>query len=377
MLHWLYRLLKSASAQPTARRLCLAVEALEERCTPADISFAFAVSQTDRQVYIHVQDIDQPVSGTWTLTAPGQFQSVVADTFSTAFGTSQAIAAFAIGVDEQVYEALFDFSGRTIRPWLRVAPGAFDSLVVGTYGVSHSPILFGVSTSAAGGQQVFAATFNQQGNLINGWFAVAPGLFESLAMANFGRERGVALFGVGVDHRAYEARFDANGNFIDGWVQFAPGVFQSLGAAERTNNFTLELFGAGTDGQAYAANFASDGLLVNGWFPVNTNQPSTFTQVLAAPLGNGNTMAFGLGTDFRAYYATFTVATGVKISGWTPLPRQFTQLAAGDQSGRAKLYALGRFDLQVSFAVFDASGNLDVGLTPTPAGRFTYVDVAP
>src|SRR5438128_1210390 len=135
LLNWLRRLLTNRAAcvrrSPSSR---LVLEVLEDRCTPADISFAFAVSQLDRQIYIDVQDIDQPVSGSWTLTAPGQFLRVVADTFATPFGTSQAIAAFAIGVDHQVYEALFDFNGQTIRPWLRFAPGVFDTLVVGTYG---------------------------------------------------------------------------------------------------------------------------------------------------------------------------------------------------------------------------------------------------
>src|SRR5262245_10742150 len=375
MFHWLQRLLKQES-RPRTRctlRARLELERLEDRWTP-DVSFGFAVSQFGQQVFINVQDVDQAVSGSWTLTSSTpRFLSVVSDTFA------QGVVAFGIRQDtHEVYRALFDVNGNLTQSWFRVAPGVFDKLVVGTSGLNDSPILFGIGTAGVG-QQVFAASFSLTGALRQGWFPVAPGQFEALAMANFGGARQVGLFGVGVNHRTYAARFDTNGNFIDGWMPVAPGNFQSIAAAGRVNT-TLELFGVGLDGQTYAANFSSSGLLVNGWFAVNSGQPSPFTQIVAGSIGNGNTMAFGLGLNFQAYYAQFSAANGDKIGPWQPADvnlRQFTQLAIGEQNGRAKLYAIGRADFQVYFEVFDASAQIDVPVTATPDGRFTYVDVAP
>ncbi len=376
MFRWLHRLLEQKTPRRTrcTVRTRLEVERLEDRWTPADISFGFAVAKFGQQVLIDVQDVDQAVSGNWTVTYPTPtFVSVVSDTFA------QGVVAFGIRQGtREVYKALFDVNGNLTQPWFRVAPGVFDKLVVGTVGFSQNPILFGVGTPEVG-RRVFACTFTASGNLRQGWSLVAPGQFESLAMANFGAGAQVALFGVGVNHHAYEARFDANGIFIDGWISFAPGNFQSLAAAGRVNT-SLQLVGVGLDGQAYAANFGSNGLLANGWFPVNSGQPSAFTQVVAGSIGNGNTMAFALGANSQAYYAQFGVQTGDRIGPWTVADvnlRQFSQLAVGEQSGRAKLYALGKFDFQVYFEVFDSNAQIDVPMTATPSGMFTYVDVAP
>src|SRR5262249_11289072 len=100
--------------------LRLTVEALEDRMTP-NTTFAFAVSQADRQIYLNQFDDASAPSGTWTLTQPGQFLSVVADTF----GFTGTPVAFAIGVDHQVYRARFDAAGNTTGVWQLVAPGQF------------------------------------------------------------------------------------------------------------------------------------------------------------------------------------------------------------------------------------------------------------
>src|SRR5262249_58889786 len=120
--------------------------------------------------------------------------------------------------------------------------------------------------------------------------------------------------------------------------------------------------GADMAGPAEAATFSSAGLRQAGWFPANGSQPVGFTQLTAAPLANGNLAAFGLGTDQRAYEATFDATTGAKVSGWTQLSTMmFAQLSAAGQSGRAKLYGLNAADHQIYVELFDAAGNVQSG----------------
>src|SRR5437870_6719308 len=191
----------------------LSVEPLEDRMTP-NTTFAFAVSQADRQIYLNQFDDAGPPSGTWTLTQPRQFLSVVGDTF----GSSGTPVAFAIGVDHQVYRAKFDASGNTTTPWQLVAPGLFDLLVVDRYGFLGSPLVFGISTAATANHDVFAAKFDSNANLLAGWFRFAPGPFDTLAVSRFGNNGAVELFGVNsVDHKARAACFHGLRNFTDGW----------------------------------------------------------------------------------------------------------------------------------------------------------------
>src|SRR5947208_6009472 len=86
------------SSRTTTHRL--EIEALEDRVTP-NTTFAFAVSQADRQIYMNQFDDAGPPSGTWTLTQPGQFLSVVSDTF----GSTGTPVAFAIA-------SIIKYSGR-------------------------------------------------------------------------------------------------------------------------------------------------------------------------------------------------------------------------------------------------------------------------
>src|SRR5262249_15252229 len=234
-------------------------------------------------------------------------------------------------------------------------------------GTSGQVMLFGVGTSAVG-QQVSSARFNAQGNLLSGWNSVAAGVFNSLAVGNFG-SGGVDLFGIS-QNQAYFARYNSSGAFMDGWTQVAPGQFQSLTAANRAGG-TLELFGAGLDGQAYAATFSSAGIRVAGWFPVNGGQPVGFTQLSAATLGGGNLAAFGLAHDQPAYQATSDAAAGSKLSGWSQLSAMtFARLAAAGQSGRTKLYGLAA-DHQVYVELFDAAGNVQSGFALLAPGQFS------
>src|SRR5262245_55603712 len=120
-----------------------AIEALENRTLPAT-SFGFAVSATDQQVYMHQLVLGQPPTGSWTLTAPGKFLSVVGATA----GPNGVPLAFAIGVDHQVFRTRFDPTAQVASPWQLVAPGQFDSIVVDNYGSKGAPILFCLSMQA-------------------------------------------------------------------------------------------------------------------------------------------------------------------------------------------------------------------------------------
>src|SRR5262249_14591042 len=115
---------------------------------------------------------------------------------------------------------------------------------------------------------------------------------------------------------------------------------------------------------------------VAGWFPVNSAQPIGFTQLSAAPLGGGNLAAFGLGSDQRAYKATFDAAAGGKVSGWNQLsPMTFARLAAATHSGRTKLSGLAAHH-QVYVELFDAAGNVQSGFALLAPGQFGDVAVA-
>src|SRR5262249_56809661 len=117
------------------------------------------------------------------------------------------------------------------------------------------------------------------------------------------------------------------------------------------------------------------GLFSFGWFTANSSQPVSLTQVTAASLGNGNLVAFALGTDQRAYQAIFDPTTGTKVTGWTQLTTQlFSQLSAGSQANKTKLYGVGAADQQIYAELFDAAGGVQSGVTLTAPGRF--LDVA-
>src|SRR5262249_36219940 len=150
---------------------------------------------------------------------------------------------FGVGTDHHVYEAKLDASGQLLSGWSLVAPGNFSSVVVGNFGATNQqPIVFGIGTAAVG-QQAYVATFDAQANLVSGWGTIAPGVFLSLTVGNFGTGN-AEVFGISTDHQAYAARFTAAGTFVDGWTLVAPGQFQSLDAANTTLG-TLELFGIG------------------------------------------------------------------------------------------------------------------------------------
>ena len=156
----------------------------------------------------------------------------------------------------------------------------------------------------------------------------------------------------------------------------APGQFQAIAAAN-TSTGSPELFGIGLNGQAYTAKFNAAGTLLFGWSTANTSQPVGLTQVTAATLANGNLVAFGLGIDQRAYEATFSASTGTKLTGWTTLSSQlFTELAAGSQASKTKLYGLGAADQQIYDLLFDVAGNPQFGFALTAPGQFVDVAVA-
>lgn len=332
-------------------------------------SFSFAISNVDQQVYIQRFDLGTLMSASsWTLVAPGQFASIA----SGSYGTARAPVVFGIGLNGQVYEARFDANGNLIFGWVLVAPGSFQSLVVGRYGPQESPIVFGVG-AAGTGNQVFAARFNDQAVLLNGWFSVAPGSFANLAVGSFGLGS-PEVFGVGLDHSVYGARFDGNGNFAAGWFTVAPGSFDSLTVGSR-NNGTLELFGI-SNGQVVAANFDSNGAFVNGWFGANTGQTVPFTQIDAAVLGNNHVTLFALGTDQRVYRTTFHGATGAQSSSWASVSTTlFAQLAANSHVFM-RLYALGVADSQVYVEISDSGGGPLAPFGLTAPGTFFDLDIA-
>src|SRR5262249_24939126 len=162
-------------------------------------------------------------------------QSIASGTY----GAGQAPVVFGIGLDQTVYESRFDAAGNLLGGWVAVAPGKFESIVVGSYGPSKSPMLFGIGTTTSSNRQVFAARFDSQAHLINGFFPVAPGVFFALTVGNYGAGN-PEVFGVSLQGRVYATRFDANGNIVNGWFLVAPGSFTSVAAANRTNG-TLDL----------------------------------------------------------------------------------------------------------------------------------------
>src|SRR5262249_21759646 len=185
--------------------------AVTVRAVGATLSFAFAVSADDGQVYVHQVDVGQTTSRAGTLVAPGRFLTVAAGTY----GADASPVVFGVGIDHQVYEAILDANGHLVAGWFRVAPGKFDQLVVSNYGSSGSPIVFGIGTPEAGNRQVFAARLDANAHLAQGWFSFAPGQFTSLAAGTFGNGH-AEVFGISIDQQAYFARFSAAGAFTDG-----------------------------------------------------------------------------------------------------------------------------------------------------------------
>src|SRR5262249_8997819 len=141
---------------------------------------SFVLGQSDHQVYINL-DPNPGKFGFAKLVAPGVFQSIAAG----AYGVAHNPVVFGLGSDQKVYEARFDAKGAFVDGWGLVAPGAFQTIAVGSYASDNRPMLFGLGT-AAGGNKVYAARFDNQGHLLSGWFAVAPGSFSSIAVGNYG-----------------------------------------------------------------------------------------------------------------------------------------------------------------------------------------------
>ena len=119
---------------------------------------------------------------------------------------------FGLGMDNQLYGARFKSDGNLLFGFFLVAPGQFKSLVadtIGTPGAGSFPELFGVGLD----NQVYAARLGAQGTLINGFFLVAPGQFQSITAGQFGAGN-PELIGIGQDKQLYAARFDPAGNFL-------------------------------------------------------------------------------------------------------------------------------------------------------------------
>jgi hypothetical protein len=283
--------------------------------------------------------------------------------------------AFGVGTDHRIYQARFASDGTLLSGWTLAAPGVFDSVVVGNYGADGSVVVFGIATAGVAGQRVFAARFDNQANLINGWFQFAPGAFAKLAVGVYD-SGSPELFGIGVNQQVYGARFNAEANLLNGWFPVAPGAFTDIAVASRTDG-SLELFGISL-GQVFASNFDTSGNFVSGWFTANSGQPVNFTQLAAATLGNGNAIAFGLGTDQLVYDATFDSITGVQASGWTSLSSNlYSRIAAGSQIGITKLYAIAALDDQIFAELFDSSGAVQTSFFLTAPGQFVDLGVSP
>lgn len=348
-----------------------------------DPVFVFAIGAADLQVYVSQADAVGQQADAWMPTAPGQFLDIVVSQRvpcpgSCGSGPNVAPLVFGLGLDHQIYAALFNNNGTLHSGWFLVAPGFFDDLAVtsnvdfGGFG-SGEHFLFAVGTESLGGRQVFEAEFDSFGTFVSGWAPVAPGQFESIVAETYGAGN-PEVFGVGVDDQVYAARFDADGDLVNGWFHVAPGAFASLAVAGRPDG-SLELFGLGLDGRAFAANFNASGNLAHGWFPVHDRQPQPFTQIVASALAGGNLSAFGLGTDAHAYQATF--GTGNQATDWSQLSADaFRFLAAGSQRGNAKLFAINAGDFHIQAMIFDESGAFNSGFFPLADGEFTVVAVA-
>src|SRR5262249_52822581 len=187
------------------------------------------------------------------------------------------------------------------------------------------PMLFGLGLD----NQAYAARLSADGTLLNGFYLVAPGQFQSLTAGQFGAGN-PELFGIGLNKQIYATRFDPVGNFQNGWILVAPGQFTSAAVASRDNG-GAELLAVGADQRIYPALLDANGNLAAGFFPTTSaSARNSFTSVSIVNLGSGTLAAYALGTDQQVYAGAFSTSTGLQTTNYSvPRAGQVTAIATG------------------------------------------------
>jgi hypothetical protein len=209
--------------------------------------------------------------------------------------------------------------------------------------------------------------------VVSPWAVVAPGQFSSITAGRFGVGYG-EVFGVAIDHQVYAARLDTNGALINGWFLLAPGMFQSLAVTNRSGG--QELFGIGVNQQMYAATLDANGNLLAGWL---TTAAGTFTALTATTLGGGNLGVYALGTDQQVYEGVFAAAGGAQQGLWTvPQPGKFTALTSTTHlTGKTEVLGVVAGTGELLGEMFDSAGAFTSGFFKTAPGSFAAPAFAP
>src|SRR5262249_34368220 len=164
----------------------------------------------------------------WFLVAPGKFRSLVVTTYGADFASP---VVFGIGLNRHVFETKFDDTGAFQMGWAEVAPGHFRQLTVAQH-PDGSLELFGLANN----HHVFGAQLDDAADLEFGWFNTAPGNFAAIQAAPLGAgdiggvNLGIqALLLQPTTRPQYAAIFNADGTLDEGWIKLTQGLFTDLG----------------------------------------------------------------------------------------------------------------------------------------------------
>jgi hypothetical protein len=156
----------------------------------------------------------------WFLIAPGYFASLaVADR-----GGGQEL--FGIGLNQSVYAAALDADGALEAGWFNAAPGLFtglDAFVlgngdVGVIGRGFNDYLYGARFSQATGM------------IAAGWYTLTDTTYTTVR-ARTHEAGGTLALAIAGDGRVHSGLFDADGNVLSGFVATAPALFDHLALA--------------------------------------------------------------------------------------------------------------------------------------------------
>jgi hypothetical protein len=174
----------------------------------------------DDQVYQQKFDTGGNSTSAYTLTRPGQVKSLQAG-LSRDITSGRHPEVFIIGLDNQVYIQQFDSTGASVGPYSLTQPGQVQSIAVGS--VVQSGAVFVSQLFVIGlDSQVHTQKFDFNGTSTGMYALSSPGQVKAMSVsADFST---YGLFVIGLDDQVYEQKQNVDGTASGGYFLTTAGA---------------------------------------------------------------------------------------------------------------------------------------------------------
>jgi hypothetical protein len=228
------------------------------------------VQGLDDEVYSQrLTDAGDPIGTSYTLTATGQVQQILAGVAQDNNGNIVP-ELFVIGMNGQVYAQKFTSSGDSAGPYFLTAPGQVQVQQSFQFSFSRPasgliPELFVTGMD----DRVYAQKFTSSGDPIGSYILMSGGQVTSFSVGTTSNDTvHPELLAIGLDGQVYALKTSDTGDPVGDYVLTAPGQVQNITASyvQKNGNYYLELFATGMDDQVYVQQFDVNGNSVGDYF---------------------------------------------------------------------------------------------------------------